>query len=253
MQNGFLFAIIFLYGIVIGSFLNVLIYRIPRGLGISKGRSMCTNCSHTLVWYDLVPFFSYLFLKGKCRYCGSKISFRYPFVELLNGILYILVVWKYGVSFLSLGWLIAIPALICVAFIDAEHKIIPDRFHIVLICAALIMAISERGPDIVTRLIGGFAVSVPFLLIAYISGGRAMGGGDIKLMAAAGLCLGWQLCLVALFLGAIIGSIVSVIQMIGKQVNRKSQVPFGPYLAIGIVAAGLAGDAILRFYLELFM
>jgi len=232
--------------------MNVLIYRIPRQQGVSRGRSICPACSHTLSFLDLVPVFSYIFLKGKCRYCGEKISIRYPIVEMLNGLLYVAVAWKFGFSFLALGWFIAVSVLIAVSFIDAEYKIIPDRFPIALAAAGVIMMLSDHGPDLLSRVIGFFSVSVPFLLIGLISGGRAMGGGDVKLMAAAGLCLGWEMNVTALFIGAFIGSIVSVVQMAGGKIKRGSQVPFGPYLALGIAASALVGEVLLSYYFGLF-
>lgn len=237
-----LYMFAFLYGAAIGSFINVLIYRIPRKLNWTTGRSACPVCSSSLKLIDLVPVISYIFLRGKCRYCGAKISFRYTFVELLSGGLYIAVFHRFGLTFYSLGWYIAVPALIAIAFIDAEHRIIPDSFNIVLAIAGSIMAISGEGASLLSRVIGIFSVSVPFIAAAMISRGSAMGGGDIKLVAASGFCLGWKMNLVALFIGSLLGSVYAVILMIKGRANRKSQVPFGPWLSAGIVISGLIGQ-----------
>jgi leader peptidase (prepilin peptidase)/N-methyltransferase len=243
--------IAFLYGITVGSFVNVLIHRIPNGMDIIKGRSMCTECGHKLAFGDLVPLFSYVWLKGRCRYCGSRISAGYPLVELINGLLYVAVLHRFGIGLMALGWFIAMPVLICVAFIDAAHRIIPDRFPVLLALSGVLMVLSGEKPDIFSRVIGIFSVSVPFLLVALVSGGRAMGGGDIKLMAAAGFCLGWEQNLAALFIGALAGSAVSMVQMAKGKVGRGTQVPFGPYLSFGIAVSALAGEMLLEYYFGL--
>lgn len=240
-----LYVLAFLYGTVVGSFVNVLIYRIPRKLNWVSGRSACPACSKQLKIIDLIPVVSYIVLRGKCRYCGAKIPFRYTIVELLNGLLYMAVFIRYGLTLYSLGWYVAVSALIALAFIDAEHRIIPDRFNIVLAVAGLIMAISGEKADLLSRVIGVFSVSVPFLAIAVISKGGAMGGGDIKLVAASGFCLGWQMNLVAVFIGSLLGSIYGVALMIMRKADRKSQIPFGPWLAAGIAISGMIGQ--LRF------
>jgi leader peptidase (prepilin peptidase)/N-methyltransferase len=240
-----LYVFAFLYGAVVGSFVNVLIYRIPRKLNWVTGRSACPECAVTLKLIDLIPIVSYIILRGKCRYCGAKIPFRYTIVEMLNGLLYLAAFHRYGLTLYSLGWYIAMPALIALAFIDAEHRIIPDRFNIALAVAGLIMTISGEEAELMSRVIGIFAISVPFLAIAMISKGSAMGGGDIKLVAASGLCLGWQMNIVAVFIGSLLGSVYGVALMIMGKADRKSQIPFGPWLAAGIAISGMIGQ--LRF------
>lgn len=246
-----IYIFVFLYGIAIGSFLNVVIYRLPRKLGMVKGHSFCTSCSHKLGILDLVPLFSYIFLGGRCRYCKDKISIRYPIVEFLNGALWLLVYLKFGFTFIGFGWFIAVSVLLCIAFIDGEHMEIPDRFSVLLALAGVLMALSSEFP-ILSRVIGLFAVSVPLFIIAVISSGKAMGGGDIKLMAAAGFCLGWENTLVALLLGSLFGSIYGLVNMKKGKVKFKQEVPFGPFLTTGIVIAGLLGDRIISVYLGLF-
>jgi leader peptidase (prepilin peptidase)/N-methyltransferase len=234
----------FLYGIVIGSFMNVIIYRLPRKIPFVSGRSVCTSCSYTLKYYDLIPVLSFILLKGKCRNCGEKISWQYIVVELLTGLLYLAAYHQYGLTLYSFGWYIALPVLIAIAFIDAEHRIIPDSLNIALAVAGLLMLLSGYGATITSRVIGIFSVSVPFLIVAMVSKGGAMGGGDIKLVAASGLCLGWQMNLIAVFIGSLVGSVAMIISMMRGKANRKSQVPFGPWLSLGIVISGLFGSYI---------
>lgn len=186
-------------------------------------------------------------LKGKCRHCAARISPRYIIVESLNGLLYLAAFHLFGITLYALGWYVAFPVLIAIAFIDAEHKIIPDRLNISLAVAGLIMLLSGEGATLVSRIIGIFSVSVPFLIVAMVSKGRAMGGGDIKLVAASGLCLGWQMNLFALFIGSLLGSVVMIISMLRGRADRKTQVPFGPWLSIGIAVSGLAGPFLYLF------
>lgn len=243
-----LFAVL---GLVTGSFLNVLIYRIPRGEGVVKGRSKCCECSHELAWHELIPLFSYVLLRGRCRHCKAKISPRYPVVELLNAVIYMLLFRRFGFSPELICWLVAGSALLAAAWIDSEHGIIPDRFPAVIAGCGVVYTIVDRG-NLAGHIIGIFAVSLPLLIIALASKGRAMGGGDIKLMAAAGLLLGWQLALMALFLGAFAGSIISVILILLKVIRASKPVPFAPYLSLGILLSALSGEQILSWYLGLF-
>ena len=200
-----LYIVIFLYGIVIGSFLNVLIYRIPKKENIVTTRSHCMNCGYQLRWYDLVPLFSYLALGGRCRKCKAHISAQYPIIEALNGVLYLLVFWKYGI-FHYTQWL--------------------------------------------DFLIGFLCVSVFLLILYYATGGRAIGGGDVKLMAVCGLLLGWKLIIFAFLLGCIIGSVIHLIRM--KVSGEGHVLAMGPYLSAGVAVAVLWGNEFLQWYLGLY-
>lgn len=242
--------VIFLYGIVIGSFLNVCIYRIPQKEDIVRESSHCMSCGHRLKWYDLVPLFSYLTLKGKCRYCGSKLSKQYPIVEALNGILYVVIFYVTDFSLDSILYCLMTSALIVLSVIDFRTYEIPFGINVFLFVLGVIRCIFSKG-DRGTLMIGFFAVSLFLLLLSLLTRGAAIGGGDIKLMAAAGLLLGWKLIILAFVIGCIAGSVVHVIRM--KVYGAGRMLALGPYLSVGIFIAALWGNAMIDWYLGLFM
>lgn len=240
-----LYIIIFLYGIVIGSFLNVCIYRLPEKENIVKIRSHCMSCGYQLKWYDLVPLFSYLFLGGKCRKCKQKISVQYPLIELLNGILYCMVFAEYGVSVESLLYALLISALITLSVIDFRTYEIPVGINIFILALGLIRVLTDYT-DWLDYAVGFILVS-GFLYIVYlITKGRGIGGGDIKLMAVCGLLLGWKLILLSFVLGCIIGSVIHVIRM--KVSGQGHVLAFGPYLSIGVMISVFAGNQLIMWY-----
>ncbi len=250
----FLYIVLALYGLVIGSFLNVLIYRVPIGMNTVKGRSFCPNCGHMLSAIDLFPVFSYLFLGGQCRWCKKKISPRYMTVELLNAVLYVLFVVKFGFSITAIGFFIFASSLICIFFIDAEHMLIFDRFNIAVILAGLIMFFGD-SLFYYERIIGFFSVSTVLLLIALFSKGRAMGSGDIKFTAAAGLVLGWKNSLLSLIMAALIGIIIyGIIYYLNKLKKKETShiVPFGSYLAVAMMISSFFGVEIIGIYIKFF-
>ncbi len=183
-QTIFLYILVFLYGIIIGSFLNVCIYRIPKKENIATTRSHCMSCGYQLKWYDLVPLFSYLALRGKCRKCGSRISVQYPLVEALNGGLYLLIFWRYGLSVDSLLYCLLFSALIALSIIDFRTYEIPVGINIFILTLGLIRIVTDLSHWL-SYGIGLLSVSVPLLLIYLVTKGRGIGGGDVKLMAAA--------------------------------------------------------------------
>ena len=295
MGTVLLYLIVFLYGIVIGSFLNVCILRIPIKESIVTKRSHCVKCGHELAWYDLFPLFSYLFLRGKCRYCGEKISAQYPIVEGLNGLLWVLTFVIVGWEWESVFICLIISALIVVTIVDWRTFEIPfgvviyltviGVIHLayVIICRQMSLAAGNGGERVIidvvemtmndgtpftmeytTRFIAGiahapwyeyvigfFAVSVPLLLIYLISKGKGIGGGDIKLMAAAGLLLGWKLILLALIAGCLYGSVIHIIRM---KVSKEGRVlAMGPYLSAGILTALWFGEPIIEWYTGMFV
>ena len=207
-----LYIVIFLYGIVIGSFLNVLIYRIPNKENIVTTRSHCMNCGYQLRWYDLVPLFSYLALGGRCRKCKAHISVQYPVIEALNGVLYLLVFWKYGMSVDSLVYCLLFSTLLALSVIDFRTYEIPVGFNLFILALGLIHGAFHYTQWLEFG-IGFLCVSVFLLLLYYVTGGRAIGGGDVKLMAVCGLLLGWKLIIFAFLLGCIIGSVIHLIRM----------------------------------------
>ena len=242
------YVVIGLFGITIGSFLNVCIYRIPKKENIATTRSHCMECNTQLKWYDLVPLFSWLFLRGKCRYCKAKISIQYPLVELANGIGYVWIFWVNGINFISILYCLCVSALLTLSIIDLRTFEIPVGFNIFILVLGAIRAIYDFE-HIVTYLIGMVCVS-GFLFILYIAtAGRGIGGGDIKLMAAAGLLIGWQNIIAALFLGCILGSIIHVTLMI--VLKKERMLAFGPYLSLGIFLAMLYGKPLLDWYIGL--
>ncbi len=247
-------SIALIFGILVGSFTNVLIYRTTLDIGVSKGRSFCPSCNHTLAWYDLIPVLSYLSLAGKCRYCKVKISARYPLVEILSGVLYLLFYLQFGLTVSTACWFVTVTCLIALSFIDLDEMIIPDRFPLIIGLMGIVMMLdSQSNLSIIDRVIGFFSVSGILFAIAFFSGGRAMGGGDIKLMAGVGLVLGYKLCLLSLFLGALCGTIYYVWLAIFKGGKLKGMIPFGPFLAMGVVIAGLCGDMMIDWYFGMFL
>lgn len=248
MYDIFYITMYFLYGIVIGSFLNVCIYRLPMKLSVAKGRSFCPSCNHTLKAIDLIPIASYLFLGRKCRYCKGKISARYCFVELLTGILFVAVYLKMAATWLSVIYCLAACVLVTLSFIDIDTKEIPDRMHIFILALCIPTIIIEN--NLASHLIGLVAVSVPMLIIAYFTGG--FGGGDIKLMAVAGLLIGVYPVVFAFFAGAFFGALYGIYLLIAKKADRKAAFSFGPFLSVGIFVAMLYANDVISWYIGLF-
>lgn len=242
-----LYIIIFLYGIVIGSFLNVCIFRIPKQENIVKIRSHCMNCGYQLKWYDLVPVFSYLCLGGKCRSCKQKISVQYPLIELLNGVLYCIVFAVYGISVEALLYALLASALITLSVIDFRTYEIPVGINIFILTLGLIRIVTDYA-DWLDYAVGFFVVSGFLYIVHLVTKGRGIGGGDIKLMAVSGLLLGWKQILLAFVLGCIIGSIIHVARM--KISGQGHVLAFGPYLSMGIMIATLAGNQMIAWYLS---
>lgn len=242
-----LYIIIFLYGIVIGSFLNVCILRIPKQENIVKIRSHCMHCGYRLRWYDLVPVCSYLWLRGKCRSCKQKISVQYPIVELLNGALYCIVFAVYGISVEALLFALLASALIILSVIDFRTYEIPVGINLFILALGLIRIATDytRWSDYAV----GFLLVSGFLYLVYlVTGGRGIGGGDIKLMAVSGLLLGWKQILLAFVMGCIIGSVIHIARM--RVSGQGHMLAFGPYLSIGILISALAGDRMIAWYLS---
>lgn len=241
-----LHIIVFLYGIVIGSFLNVVIYRIPLKENIVTTRSHCMSCGYHLKWYDLVPLFSYLVLRGKCRKCKKRISVQYPLIEGLNGILYLIIFIRFGLSVDSLLYCLLFSALLALSVIDFRTYEIPFGINVFILMLGLIRVVTDFQ-NWSNYLIGFLAVSVFLYLIVQLSGGRAMGGGDVRLMAVCGLLVGWKLIILAFLLGCIVGSICHIIRMKATKVDHV--LAMGPYLSVGVVIAVLWGEQMIAWYL----
>lgn len=256
------YILTFVIGAVIGSFMNVCIYRLPRNLSIISPSSRCPSCQSPVRPYDNIPIISYLILKGRCRDCGTPISFRYPLVESLNAIMYTLIIWRFG-----LGWYIPfifafISGLIVITFIDLDFQIIPDSITLTGILIGLIAATitipdpfsREHPVGFINSLIGIVSGGGLFYLIAILGekafGQEAMGGGDIKLMAMVGSFLGWKSIILTTFAASLTGSIVGIIYMIIKGKERGIKIPFGPFLALGAIVSLFFGQEILAIYLR---
>lgn len=242
------YIVIFIFGITIGSFLNVCIYRIPLHQSIVTVSSHCMTCGRKLKWYDMIPVFSWLLLGGKCRSCKSKISLQYPVIESLNGILYVVICLVNGMDLLSLIYCLMTSALLTLSLIDWRTYEIPPGINAFLFILGVAVAALDRG-NLLSHLAGMVCVS-GFLGILYlISRGRAIGGGDIKLMFVCGLILGWKQIILAFLLGCIIGSVIHLIRI---RVQGEGHVlAMGPYLSAGIFLAALWGNEWISWYISL--
>lgn len=256
MQLNFVYSIIFfILGLLIGSFLNVCIYRIPIGKTIIYGRSYCPHCNSLIPWYLNIPILSFIALKGRCKNCKGPISFRYPAVELLTGLMFLIVYLFYGFSFECLFVISLFTLLIIISFIDFDHQIIPDQLVLFLLVISIFNCIYRciyLNDNFLYYLGGAFAASgVLFILGLIIK--DSIGGGDIKLMAAAGVFLGFKLILLALFIGAIYAAVYSIFIVLFKKANIKTVIPFGPFLSLGIATAVLFGESIFSLYFSMFI
>lgn len=242
-----IYFFIFLFGIVIGSFLNVCIFRIPMHETIVTERSHCMICGYQLAWYDLVPLFSWLCLRGRCRKCKAPISPQYPIVEATNGFLYLLIFAVCGFTLDSIIYCLMASALLVLSVIDWRTYEIPVGINIFILVLGILHIIIDHN-NWLNYVIGFFSVSLFLLILFYVSGGRAIGGGDVKLMAAAGLVIGWKLIILAFFIGCIVGSVIHLIRM--KLSDADRVLAMGPYLAIGIMIATLWGESFISWYLS---
>lgn len=255
---------IFILGLLIGSFLNVCIYRIPKEESIVSKPSHCYNCGTRLKVLDLIPVFSYLLLKGKCRYCNIGFSARYMFVEILSAISFLSIFLKYGISIEFFAFAFLISILIVVFFIDLDHMIIPNGLVITaLIGGGLLFTyniyrpfeiFADRSP--VNPILGMIVGSGTLLLIAILGSiiyktEDAMGMGDVKIFAPIGIFLGWRMTIVALFVSVVLGGIVSIGLIIKNKKSKKEHIPFGPFIVVGTFITIMFGWDILNWYISL--
>ncbi len=250
MEYIILYVVIFLFGITIGSFLNVCIYRIPKKEDIVSERSHCMSCGNVLKWYELIPLFSFLAQGGKCRNCKTKLSVQYPLIELINGLIYVWVFVANGFTATSILFCICASTLLVLGIIDWRTYEIPIGCNILIGILGIVRVILDLA-HWYDYVIGFFVVSGLFYIILLASKGRGMGGGDVKLMAAAGLLLGWKNILLALMIGSIAGSVIHLTLM--KIQGRDRVLAFGPYLALGIYISMLYGEQMIAWYLNMFI
>jgi len=254
-MDGLVILVCGLLGLAIGSFLNVVIWRVPRKESVVRPPSHCPQCETPIRPVDNVPVLSWLLLRGRCRHCGNPIAVRYPLVEAGNGVLFAAVAARFGASWELPAYLVLTAALLAISLIDLEHFIVPDRITAPLTISALALlglaAVAEgNGWRFGRALLGGVAYFA-FLLVLNLLYPRGMGMGDVKLSFSLGLCLGWlgwgQVFLGG-FLAFLLGAVVGVGLIATKIKTRKDVVPFGPFLALGAMLTILWGEPILRWY-----
>ncbi len=248
-----------LLGLCVGSFLNVVIYRLPNEMNLSKPGSHCTSCGYTLRWYDNIPVLSYLMLGGKCRKCKSKISPRYMIVEIANALLWLLSVhlfWAHSPVYACMAAVVC-SALICIFFIDLEHMLIFNRFTLLVAAggvAAMFTAPNTLWHD---HLIGGAVAGGVFLGLYYgaiaVLKKEGLGFGDVKYAAAAGLLLGWQKFILAILIASVSGAIGMALVNRFTNAEKHKEHPFGPYLVVGTALAMFFGDTVIGWYLQLLL
>lgn len=242
--------IVLIFGIIIGSFLNVCIYRIPNKKSIVYPSSFCPICGTPLKPLDLVPLLSYLLNSGKCKYCKVKISIQYPLIELLNGIIYILLFMKYGLSILFFKYAVLSSLIIVIAVIDLKTKEIPDELNAFGLLSGLLFSLLHNTKfSLIDGSLGLLLGSAIFLLIAIASGG-AMGGGDIKMIGMLGFAVGWKNILLLMLLSFVIGAVISVVLMLLRIKSRKDYIPFGPFIALAYLITILYRNQIINWYIQ---
>ncbi len=256
---------VFLAGLCFGSFLNVCIYRIPLGQSVLHPPSSCPKCKNRLKAKDLIPVFSYIFLKGKCRYCNEPVSIQYPVVEMITSVIWLIIYLRYGFTIEAAGLILLFTILIPVFFIDLQHMIIPNG----LVLSGLIGGAAVFLYHVFvkpfglyesalwyTPLIGMFSSSLILFAVALIGlaiykNDGAMGMGDVKIFMPIGLFLGWKLSLLTLVISVLLGGITSIILLLFKIKDRKSAIPFGPFIITAALFSALYGNQFLRWYLSI--
>ncbi|MGB3242091.1 MAG: prepilin peptidase [Candidatus Omnitrophota bacterium] len=249
------YLFVFIFGAVIGSFLNVCVYRIPRGRSIVKPRSYCPECRSPINWYDNIPIISYITLQARCRYCGKRIPVRYFMVELITALMSMALFFYFGLSAQFFVYLIFTYILIVIVFVDIERQEVPDVLSIPGIFLGMILvtavAVIDRGPVVkvfLNSFLGALAGGGSMFLLGFfgelIFRKESLGGGDVKLMAMIGAFLGWKLVLVTFFLAPVLGLGVALFMKVKR---NKEIIPYAPYLSLGAVISLLYGEKILRY------
>jgi leader peptidase (prepilin peptidase)/N-methyltransferase len=250
----FLNSFAFIFGAVVGSFLNVCIFRIPAKASIIKPLSQCPHCHHPVRFYDNIPLISYIVLRGKCRDCGGKISWRYPVVELITAILSLLLFLRFGLTVNFLIFFVFTAVLVVITFIDLDHQIIPDvltlpGIPIFFLAAIFLVKNPWKVPwqeALIGLLIGGGMLFTIAYIYQFITKREGMGGGDIKLLAMIGGFLGWKSLIFILLVSSFSGAIVGIAAMVIQKKDMKYAIPFGPFLSAAAIAYLFWGDAFMR-------
>lgn len=238
---------VFIFGLIVGSFSNVCIYRMPREESVVKPRSHCPVCKKNIPWYDNIPILSYILLKAKCRSCGVRIPLKYPLVELITALLFVAVVRVFGLNIHSIGLLVLVCGLIISSFIDIDFRIIPDIISVGGIAVGLILGLINRSivGSLLGVLIGGGVIYLTGRIGDFIFKKESMGGGDVKFLAMIGAFLGWKLALLTFFIAPLFGAVVGIYHKIR---TKDSTIPYGPFLALGALIALFWGERIIKFF-----
>ena len=256
------YLIVFVFGALVGSFLNVCILRLPKGESIVSPPSHCPSCNTPIPFYDNIPLISYLFLRGRCRSCSTRISFRYFVVELLMAVLAVALLLRVGLGFSYFVYFVFVASLIVITFIDLDERIVPDVISLPGIGLGLLLSIVNWLlpvdslsilPSPMSSLIGVLLGGGTLLLVAWtyqlFPGREGMGGGDVKLLAMVGAFLGGPAIPVGLFFASLVGSLVGLVLMIRKQADGKLALPFAPFLCMGAILYLFFGDTLIDLYL----
>jgi leader peptidase (prepilin peptidase) / N-methyltransferase len=253
VPSWFFYMTLLILGLVLGSFYNVCIYRLPREESIAWPGSRCPHCRHPLSLLDNLPLVSFLLLKGSCRYCQTPIAYQYPLVEGVTGLATVLIGWKFGISWGFFQALILVSALLIVSFIDFSHQIIPDWITYPGIGVGLIFSWLAGSPGLWSSLIGVLVGGGLLWLLAagyqLLAKKEGMGGGDIKLLAMIGAFLGWPGVLVTLLLASFLGTLAGMVLILIWKKDRTHAVPFGPFLSMGAVIHLFLGTTLINWYL----
>lgn len=240
-------------GLVVGSFLNAVIYRLHKKVSFLRGRSYCPWCKHDLSTKDLIPLFSFMFLKGECRYCLKKISWQYPLVEFGTMVVFLLLFWQFGLTLEFFVYLIYASILIIIFVYDLRYYLILDKVSLPAIIIAVLLSVFILNISLINILFGVLIGGGFFLLQFYISNGKWIGGGDIRLGVLMGAMLGFPGILVALFTAYVLGSIVGIFLILSKKKKWKSQVPFGTFLSLATLITFVFGELVIEYYQNLFL
>ena len=253
MYYGINVVLIFILGLIVGSFSNVCIYRIPRNESIIYPASHCPKCHSNIAPKDNIPLLSFILLKGRCRNCKSKISIQYPIVEFLTGLIYLIIYLIYGLSIQTLVYIILSSALIIIAFIDLNEEIVPDVISLPGIVIGFIISFFVPYISFVNSalgvLVGGGIILIIGLVGSVIFKKEAMGGGDVKLAAMIGAFLGWRYIVISLFLGFFLGALAGITLIMSKIKSREDAIPFGPFIVLGSFITLFWGEKIISWYL----
>ena len=246
-----------LLGLCVGSFLNVVIARVPAGSNIAYPGSACPRCGTAIRWYDNIPVLSYILLRGRCRGCQKTISWRYPFVELTCSALFTAAYLRFGSGTQLVAALVLLSTLVAITGIDVDHQIIPDVLSLPGIALGLVVSLVPSGigwrDSVLGTLLGGGVFIVIIVASGVILGQPGMGVGDVKLGAMLGAFLGWKLVLLSILLSVLIGGPLAATLLATGRKGRKDPLPFGPFLAVGAVISLFCGDAVLAWYFAQFV